>query len=184
MGLYINGDYEDIYQSDEAVNDNNQVIYVHDRASERLKEQEDFNVSTREHLAGMKASADREYIRNRQKWEEFEADYGNILAKLTAISKENEQLSNQVTAYLRSQEEITKRFAIDQTKMEDLKKRMEEQEALTAKVVRQLDHFRSILYERTNYLAEKVGEATTTILQFLKSESSSSKTKDKEKITQ
>ena len=184
MGLYINGDYEDIYQTDEAVDDNNQVVYVHDRASERLKEQAHFNESIEEHLAGIKATADREYVRNQQKWQDFETDYQNILVKLAAISDENEQLSNQVTAYLKSQEEMMERIAIDHTKMEDLEKRMEEQEALTAKVVRQLDHFRSVLYERTNYLAEKVEEATATIVRFFKNESSSSEKKDKEKITQ
>jgi hypothetical protein len=35
---------------------------------------------------------------------------------------------------------------------------LDKQEALTEKIYRQLNHIRSILFERTNYLAEKMDE--------------------------
>ena len=34
--------------------------------------------------------------------------------------------------------------------------RLENQEALTEKILRQIDYFRATLFERTNYLAEKI----------------------------
>lgn len=181
MGLYINGDYEDIYQTDEAVDDNNQVIYFHNRTAERLEEQMQFNESIEKHVAEIKSSTDRQHVLNMQKWQEFETEYRRLLTNLAAISEKNERLANQVTAYMERQEEITNQLAIDKNRMKGLEKRVEEQEAITAKVVRQLDHFRSVLYERTNYLAEKVEEATASIIRFIKNEQYTSSTKEKEK---
>jgi superfamily II DNA/RNA helicase len=45
-----------------------------------------------------------------------------------------------------------KRFA-------QIEKRMETQEALLSKISRQLDNFRSILFERTHHIAEKIEKA-------------------------
>lgn len=41
-------------------------------------------------------------------------------------------------------------------KQDEVLNRLEHQEALTEKITRQIEYFRSILFERTNYLAEKI----------------------------
>lgn len=181
MGLYINSNYEDIYQTDEAVDGNNQVVYFHNRTSERLKEQAQFNASMEEHLAEIKTATDRQHGLNMQKWREFETEYKSLVTKLASISEENERLANQVTAYMERQEETTNQLAIDKNRMVGLEKRVEQQEAITAKVMRQLDHFRSVLYERTNYLADKVEGATTSIIRFLTNEQHTERKEEKEK---
>ncbi|MGM8212281.1 hypothetical protein ACLIBH_05715 [Virgibacillus sp. W0430] len=62
------------------------------------------------------------------------------------------QLSDQSAQYEHISEELKKQ-ADDQQQVQT---KLQNQEALVEKALRQLDHIRSVLYERSSYLAEKV----------------------------
>jgi predicted nucleic acid-binding Zn ribbon protein len=63
---------------------------------------------------------------------------------------------------LKTQEDLQKQLSEKISKQEEFQtgvlNRLDQQEALTEKIFRQLNHIRSILFERTNYLAEKIDE--------------------------
>ncbi|WP_430788029.1 hypothetical protein VBD025_18020 [Virgibacillus flavescens] len=93
-----------------------------------------------------------------------------ILEQIEKLSKSNLEIVNQLENYykdnqeffqlMEDQQEVQKQMAEQITKQEvDQEKvlsRIENQEALMEKITRQIDYFRSILFERTNYLAEKI----------------------------
>jgi hypothetical protein len=81
--------------------------------------------------------------------------------------------TDQLDLKVNEQLDLQKQMSFQGTKLEDKQnevlKRMDSQEALTEKVSRQIDHFRSILFERTNYLAEKIDSGyNLTTLYFTK----------------
>ena len=49
-----------------------------------------------------------------------------------------------------------KQLSIHEEHQVDVLKQLDKQEALTEKISRQLNHIRSIIFERTNYLATKL----------------------------
>lgn len=60
-----------------------------------------------------------------------------------------------------------------QERFADLEKRMDTQDAFLDKIIRELDYFRGLLFERTYYIVEKIEEKSRAILH-----------RDKEKIGQ
>lgn len=105
-----------------------------------------------------------------EKWSRMSSNHQQLLQKLENISKENEQLSNSVNKQLEMQESIMNQLDSQEEANKKFEKRLDSQEALTAKVMRQLDYFRSILFERTNYLSDKIEEASNYLSQFLKND--------------
>ncbi|WP_160718958.1 hypothetical protein [Bacillus sp. USDA818B3_A] len=74
--------------------------------------------------------------------------------------EKNEEVQQQLTMQMKEQLEMQKQTAEQLTKQEDLHdgmlKRLDSQDALLDKLARQVNHIRSILFERTNYLASKI----------------------------
>jgi hypothetical protein len=68
----------------------------------------------------------------------------------------SEKLSFQLNEQLGLQKEVAEKLANQEEFQTDVIKRLDNQEALTDKISRQLNHIRSILFERTTYLATKV----------------------------
>ncbi|UJL46305.1 hypothetical protein KFZ58_18460 [Virgibacillus sp. NKC19-16] len=68
----------------------------------------------------------------------------------------NEQLFTKMDEQTALQKQMAEEIANQENSNEEVLSRLENQEALMEKVVRQLDHFRSILFERTIFLAEKM----------------------------
>lgn len=93
-----------------------------------------------------------------------------IVEEVRASQALHEKLFTQVEASMELQDEIFHHVVKQENQYElmkdefvehvndqnKIKERLNIHEALLEKVVRQMDHFRSILYERTNYLAEKI----------------------------
>ncbi|WP_428909562.1 hypothetical protein [Niallia sp. Krafla_26] len=77
-----------------------------------------------------------------QRLEKTEGESKRISRKL----EEQQELQKGVIEKLGGQEEF----------QSDVLKRLDSQEALTEKILRQINHIRSILFERTNYLATKI----------------------------
>lgn len=80
----------------------------------------------------------------------------DITSRLEQQEKANQQLSLQLDEQLALQKESVEKMNDQGAFQEDVLKRLDNQEALTEKISRQLNHIRSILFERTNYLATKI----------------------------
>lgn len=80
----------------------------------------------------------------------------DITSRLEQQEKANQQLSQQLNEQLALQKESVEKMNEQGAFQEDVLKRLDNQEALTEKISRQLNHIRSILFERTNYLATKI----------------------------
>src|SRR5690625_166594 len=71
----------------------------------------------------------------------------------------NGKLTDQLNYMLQLQTNVERRIGEQDDEQYRLNERLENQEALTEKTIRQLDHLRASLFERTNYLVEKVEES-------------------------
>lgn len=80
----------------------------------------------------------------------------DITSRLEQQEEANQQLSRQLNEQLELQKETVEKMNNQGTFQEDVLKRLDNQEALTEKISRQVNHIRSILFERTNYLAAKI----------------------------
>ncbi|GGJ54486.1 hypothetical protein [Virgibacillus salexigens] len=79
-----------------------------------------------------------------------------LMEQLKMSEQANADVAKRVEAHLELQEGLVERVNNHDKKQKETNARLENQEALTEKMVRQLDNIRSILFERTNYLAEKI----------------------------
>lgn len=76
-----------------------------------------------------------------------------ILQQLTEHETSAEQLINQIKEL---QKQITEQTSKQDEHQIEVLNKLENQEALIQKTLRQITHFRSLLYERSSYLAEKI----------------------------
>lgn len=93
-----------------------------------------------------------------------------FIGKVNEVSQSNEEIVNSIEMLTSANEEIVvkmneqldyqKLLSEQLLKQEDIQKdvisRLDNQEGLLGKVIRQLDYLRSVLYERTNFLSEKI----------------------------
>lgn len=94
-----------------------------------------------------------------------------FMDQINNVRQSNDAIVSQLQKYESANEQIiikmAEQFELQQKMMEDqfsqqdevqkeVITRLENQEALTEKILRQIDHFRSILFERTSFLAEKI----------------------------
>jgi hypothetical protein len=82
--------------------------------------------------------------------------------EITDRMEKNEETHQQLTIKINEQLDLQKEVAEKMAKQEDFQggmlKRLDRQEALLDKLSRQLNHIRSIIFERTNYLAAKIDD--------------------------
>ncbi|WP_405096735.1 hypothetical protein [Oceanobacillus sp. FSL H7-0719] len=95
------------------------------------------------------------------------SSYQIISNQLADAARENEQLSMKFDKHSNLQEELSEQLTVQVESNAEIEKRLDNQEALTEIVIRQMDHFRSLLFERTNYLSEKIEETFGYILGVL-----------------
>lgn len=93
-----------------------------------------------------------------------------MIEQITIISQSNQEIMNRLGQYESSNHELTlkineqlehhnqisEQFSKHEDVQNEVLTRLDSQEALTEKILRQINHIRSILFERTNYLAEKI----------------------------
>ena len=82
----------------------------------------------------------------------------DIAARLQDNEEANQQLSFQLNEQLGLQKEVADKLANQEEFQKGVLGRLDSQEALTDKILRQINHIRSILFERTNYLATKIDD--------------------------
>lgn len=79
-----------------------------------------------------------------------------IVEKLEAYGEENEKLASKLNQQGEMQQQLSEQISKQEDTQTEVIEKLEIQEALTEKITRQIDYFRSILFERTSFLAEKI----------------------------
>lgn len=79
-----------------------------------------------------------------------------IVSRLEKYDTANEQLAKKLSEQLEMQKQLAERVDQQEGKQDAVSSRLENQEALTEKILREIHHIRTILFERTSYLAEKI----------------------------
>ncbi|MCM3569574.1 hypothetical protein [Neobacillus mesonae] len=88
-----------------------------------------------------------------EKVNELSESLQEMKQRLEVQDKTNQQMTKQIDEQL----EIQKNTAAKQEEFQgEVLQRLDNQEALTEKMLRQLNHIRSIIFERTNFLASKI----------------------------
>ena len=84
------------------------------------------------------------------------------LNELNTSNQKHKEYEELIIDLLKTQEELQKQLTEKFNNQEEFQTgvltRLDQQEALTEKIFRQINHIRSVLFERTNYLAEKIDE--------------------------
>lgn len=83
----------------------------------------------------------------------------DILTELNKRELDNKQLAMQINELHDLQKHVSSQITKQDNSQDEVLGRLEKQEALMEKTLRQINHFRSVLYERTNYLAERIEDS-------------------------
>ncbi|RKQ33559.1 hypothetical protein [Oceanobacillus halophilus] len=83
--------------------------------------------------------------------------YGEIKEELQLNIQQQTEFQYQISEQMKAQEQS----------QEGMMRRLENQEALTQKITRQLEHFRSILYERTSHLSDKIDDVSAYVMKLV-----------------
>ncbi|MDQ0972940.1 DNA repair ATPase RecN [Neobacillus niacini] len=159
MGLYINnGKHPKVYKNKMKISEPNQKVVRRDYLSEVIDEQHQANVSLLNAINEMKHQ-----YRNQEVVQANNLDkISNQLNEISTSNQKHTEYEELIIHLLKTQEELQKQLSEKISKQEEFQTgvltRLDQQEALTEKISRQLNHIRSILFERTNYLAEKIDE--------------------------
>ncbi|WP_077329596.1 hypothetical protein [Virgibacillus siamensis] len=79
-----------------------------------------------------------------------------IVNKLNHYGSSNQKLAEEMGELAGLHKQMTETFAKQDDHQSQVMDRLENQEALMEKTLRQVSNFRSILFERTNYIAERI----------------------------
>lgn len=159
MGLYINkGKHPTVYRSKKKIPEPNQKLLRRDYLSEVIDEQHQANVSLINAINEMKHKFLSQEVVQANNWDKI----ANQLNEIRTNNQKHTEYEELIIHLLKTQEELQKQLSEKISKQEEFQtvvlNRLDQQEALTEKIYRQLNHIRSILFERTNYLAEKIDE--------------------------
>ena len=171
MSLFINHDeHQKVYRSDAEIIALNQDVFKQDTTLEMIEAQKQANDALRSSLQALEASSIKQArIQSRKlesvqhnlkqfndrhvKQQEMENDMARLLEK---YNKKNEVLSLKIEQQIELQKEMAHQVSHQEDFQVDVIDRLDKQEALTERLNRKIDHFRSIIYERTNFLTEKI----------------------------
>lgn len=79
-----------------------------------------------------------------------------IVRQLDVYCKENQAYQSKADNQIELQKQMSDKISMQDEVQKEVLSRIENQEAMMEKITRQIDYFRSIIFERTNYLAEKI----------------------------
>ncbi|WP_251551872.1 hypothetical protein [Neobacillus muris] len=81
---------------------------------------------------------------------------GDMSKKIASYEEASQQISLQMYEQLEMQKEVSEKIAEQEEFQGEVLTRLDTQEALVDKITHQLNHIRSIIFERTNFLAAKI----------------------------
>lgn len=159
MGLYFNnGKHPTLYRNKKNILEPNQKLVRRNYLSEVIDEQHQANVSLIKAINEMNQKFLQQEVVQANNWDKVAFQ----LSELRTSNQKHTEYEELIIHLLKKQEELQNQLSEKVSKQEEFQtevlKRLDQQEALTEKIYRQLNHIRSILFERTNYLAEKIDE--------------------------
>lgn len=182
MGLFINHNrHPDVYKNHLDIKEPNQGVYKQDYLSEIIEEQQRENDLLRDSFHEMENSYKKQSriqsrrmanIRyNLEKLEDKQTKQkeveSNVIESLGRYEDKNGELTLKMDHQIELQHKLASQLAEQGDVQHEVIKRLENQEAISEKLLRQIDNFRSILYERTNYLAEKIEKGNTSTSSYV-----------------
>jgi len=99
--------------------------------------------------------------------DQLAASNEDISDLLQEVRQETKRLAVKMDSQAELQKALSDQMTEQHGSTERLTKRMDHQEALSEKIIRQMDYFRSLLFERTNHLTEKLEQMSSYVLQML-----------------
>lgn len=171
MGLFINKKrHPDVYKNNTEIKAPNQEVYKQDYLSEMIERQRQANAILTNSFQELEKSFKKQSkiqsgrvtrignnLRelNDRYIEQRELDH-DVAHSLEIYGKKSEELALKMEQQIELQEQLANQISKQENFQNEVLNRLENQEALTEKMIRKIDNFRSILYERTHYLAEKI----------------------------
>lgn len=182
MGLFINREqHYGMYKNVDRINEPNQTSFRRDHLAELLKEQQKTNESLRKSMMKLGILHEQRNDKQLNQWQEVSDRLGRLekinhqqdlqmMEHLKTLTEENKNLQMMIEDDHISSQEMIKQQSLDNLDLteqlteqkesqQEVLIRLDNQEALTEKALRQIGHLRSSLFERTNYLAEKIEDS-------------------------
>ena len=159
MGLFINNsEHPEVYKNNQQLNPTNQIVSRQDFLTQLMNEQHKANASLEKALSelGFKNQLQEESQLNQ--WNHVGEQLTDLRKRLERTEDANHQLIVQMKEQMELQKEVSKKITNQEEFQEGVLQRLDSQEALMDKISRQINHIRSILFERTNYLAAKIDD--------------------------
>lgn len=157
MGLYINKkNHPDVYKNRQKLQEPNQLVSRQDLLAELLSDQQNANEALKQALAelGMRYSQQEESKVNQ--WNQIDMQLKDLRNRLEKNEEANQHLAMQMNEQLELQKSVAEKIEKQEDLQGSVLKRLDNQDAILDKLARQVNHIRSILFERTNYLATKI----------------------------
>jgi hypothetical protein len=171
MSLYLNNEVEPkVGLSPNRLSDNNQEVYRLHFLAEIIKQQEIINHKMTDSLDVLNQSLEK-VLGDKQEIAQLvgkeELIHQTILAQLSThenqtmnlINKINQlenELSEQIKQHQNTHIDIASKLDVQDVYHQTVMERLDQQEANAFKIIRQLDHIKSIFFERIAHLADKI----------------------------
>ena len=111
-----------------------------------------------------------EHVFNRQVAKQVR-DVSQLTTELTGsvegVVRANEEISREVKEQVTHQQRLSEQLVKQKDLQQTILSRLAKQEGLTERMMKQVDHLRSVLYERSSFLAEKIGGTYSTTSHFI-----------------
>ena len=188
MGLFINSEqHHNMYRTKENIHGSNQTTFQRDHLSELLKEQQKTNESLRKSMIKLGILQEQSGQNHSKQWQEIGKRLASLekanqqqdqraiqmLEHVKILTDENsnmqiliekdhissQEVAEQIKQHYLNHQELSKQLHAHGENQQEVMKRLDHQEALTEKMLRQMSNLRSILYERTNFLAETIEDS-------------------------
>lgn len=187
MGLFITENkHHMIYKNHHVKRAPNQAVFKRSHSDDLLETQLKQHNQLQQSILKLSILSKQQDSRQMSKWQDvsrqlsYLQDRGhkheivenNLAMELASLIKENKKLQDRIDKETSSNQEIVKQIEqikrsnkgiLEQIRQQEIVDqnlfiRLENQEAVSEKLVRQIDNLRSVLYERTNFLTEKIEE--------------------------
>jgi hypothetical protein len=159
MGLFINNnDHPDVYKNNQHLKVSNQVISRQDFLSQLIKDQQKANDTLKKALSELGMQTQHQEETNFTQWNQVGNQLNDLQIRLERYEEGNHHLVLQLNKQLELQKEVAEKMTKQEEFQSGVLNRLDNQEALMDKISRQVNHIRSILFERTNYLATKIDD--------------------------
>ena len=185
MGLFMNSEqHHGMYRNLGKINEPNQTTFRRDHLVELLKEQQKMNNSLQKSMLKLGILNEQRDQKQLDAWQEVSnhlsrvekakhQQESQIMEQLITLTDENKKLQmmmenerifdieiiNQMKQHSLNNEKLSQQIIEQKESQQEVLTRLDSQEALTEKALRQIGNLRSSLFERTNYLAEKIEDS-------------------------